>query len=140
MRTRAPRRFGGRPTSLSAATVLPRDARMAGTSVAASATTMASAMTSTALPSEIGAAPAAPTRAAPGLVISGAASQPATRPTTAANSASTRFSARKVAATTPGVPPTAFSSPTRRAYSDSRRPTRTATLATASSARNTAPG
>ena len=140
MRTRAPRRFGGRPTSLSAATVLPRDARMAGTSVAASDTTIASPMTCTTVPSESGGAPAVPMRAAPGLVISGAASQPTARPTTAANSASTRFSARKVAATTLGVPPTAFSSPTRRAYSDSRRPTSTATLAIASSARRNAPG
>ena len=38
------------------------------------------------------------------------------------------------------MPPTAFSSPTRRAYSDRRRPTRTATLATASSASSSAPG
>lgn len=38
------------------------------------------------------------------------------RPTAAANSASARFSARKVAATKPGVAPTAFSRPTRRAY------------------------
>ena len=120
--------------------MLLREARMAGTSVAASATTTASPMTSTAAAGEIGGAPALPTRAAPGLVISGDASQPATSPTTAANSASTRFSARKVAATTLGVPPTAFSSPTRCAYSDSRRPTRTATLAIASSASSSAPG
>jgi hypothetical protein len=137
MRTRALRRAAG---VVEPAAVQPRDARMAGTSVAASATTIASPMTCTAEINEIGGAPAVPMRAAPGLVISGAASQPATRPTTAAKSASTRFSARKVAATTLGVPPTAFSSPTRRAYSDSRRPTRTVTLASASSARRNAPG
>ena len=83
---------------------------------------------------------AEPMRAAPGLVTSGEASHPATSPITAANNASTRFSARKVAATTLGVAPTAFRRPTRREYSDSRRPTSTATLAIASSASSTAPG
>ena len=78
-------------------------ARMAGTSVAASDTTIASPTTSATVLSEIAGAPAAPMRAAPGLVTSGETSQPATSPTTAAKSASTRFSTRNVAATTLGV-------------------------------------
>ncbi len=136
----APRRRGGRATSLIAATVLVRAARMAGTSVAARATASATPMTSIAVTAVTDGTPGAPTRAAPGFVSSGAASDPATSPAAAASSASARFSARNIAATIPGVPPTAFSSPTRRAYSDSRRPTSTVTLAIASSASSSAPG
>jgi hypothetical protein len=135
-----PRRPGARATSLIAETVLVRAARMAGTTVATSETASASPTTSITVVAVSDGAPGAPTRAAPGLVSNGAASDPTTSPITAASSARTRFSARNIAATTPGVPPTAFSSPTRRAYSDSRRPTSTVTLAIASTASRIEPG
>ena len=85
-------------------------------------------------------APGAPISAAPGSASEGAISHPAANPTVAAKTANATFSVRKVAAMSTGVAPTAFSSPTRLAYSESRRPTRTATLAIASKASSTAPG
>ena len=139
-RTRTPRRRGGRATSARARTVLVRAARMAGTSVAASATASATPSTSIALVTVNAGAPGVPISAAPGSVSSGAISHPTPNPTTAAKSANATFSIRKVVAMRAGVPPTAFSSPTRRAYSERRRPTRTATLAIASKASRTAPG
>src|SRR6202000_416480 len=96
------RRLGGRATSLIAATVLVRAARMAGTSVAARATASASPMTLIAVRTVSDGAPGAPTRAAPGLVSNGAASAPAARPIAPAKSARTSFSARNIPAT-PGV-------------------------------------
>ena len=71
------RRRGGRAVLASTLTVLVRAARTAGTSVAASATATATPTTSAAAGSVSDGAPGAPTRPAPGLVISGAASQPA---------------------------------------------------------------
>ena len=85
-------------------------------------------------------APGLPTRPAPGLVISGAASQPAVSPAAAAASARIRFSASSTVATSPGVAPTALSSPTRRVRSAIRPPASTATLATASRQASQAPG
>jgi len=58
------RRLGGRATSFGAAIVLLRAARMAGTRVAASATTIARLTTSAVALSEIGGAPAMPISAA----------------------------------------------------------------------------
>jgi hypothetical protein len=101
----------------SALTVLVRAARMAGTSVAARATAIATATTSLASAAVSDGVPGVPTRPAPGLVISGAASQPTAIPAAAASSARTRFSASSTTATRPGVPPTALSSPTRRVRS-----------------------
>ena len=136
----APWRRGGRAESASALTVLDRAARMAGASVEASATTSATPRTATTISGVSEGAPGAPTRAAPGLVSSGAASHPAVSPAAPATSARTRFSARNVAAIRPGVPPAALSSPTRRVFSASRPPTRTATLASASRHSSAAPG
>ena len=71
--------------SASALTVLVRAARMAGTSVEASATASATATTRTAVGGVSDGAPGAPTRPAPGLVSSGAASHPAASPAAAAS-------------------------------------------------------
>ena len=120
--------------------MLPRAARIAGTSVAASATASATASTSPATGAVSDGAPGVPTSAAPGLVSSGAASHPVTSPTAAAASARTRFSAISVAVTRPGDAPTALSSPTRRVRSVIRPPASTATLAMASSVASQAPG
>ena len=72
------RRRGGRAESASAATVLVRAARMAGTSVAMRATASATATTSPAVEAASGGAAVSPTRPAKkvGLVSSGAASHP----------------------------------------------------------------
>ena len=136
----APWRRGGRAESASALTVLDRAARTAGASVEASVTMSATHRTATTISGVSEGAPGAPTRAAPGLVSSGAVSHPAISPAAPAISARTRFSARNVAAIRPGVPPAALSSPTRRVFSASRPPTRTATLASASRQRSAAPG
>ena len=84
-------------------------------------------------------APGAPTRLAPGLVRSGAASQPMTRPNAAATRARTSCSARRTPVTSAGVAPTAFSNPTRRVCCSIRPPTSSATLARARSPRRVLP-
>ena len=78
------------------------------------------------------AAPGRPTRPAPALDRSGAASQPISSPAAAATRARSRCSASRTAATRAGVPPAALSRPTRRVCSAIRPPASTATLATAS--------
>ena len=134
------RRRGVRAASASALTVLVRAARIAGTSDAASATASATVATSPAMDGVSDGAPGVPTRAAPGLVISGAASHPMASPAAAATSATTRFSASSTTVTSRGVPPTALSSPTRRVRSAIRPPASTATVARASSPASQAPG
>ena len=73
-----------------------------------------------------------PSSPSPGLARVGASTAPAASPTAAAASASATFSASNTAPTKAGVPPTAFSSPTRRVCSAMRPPTSTAMLATES--------
>ena len=136
----APWRRGRRALSASALTVLVRAARMAGTSVEASATARATATTRPTMDKLNAGAPGVPTRAAPGLASSGPASRPIASPAAAAAKASTRFSASSTTATVPGVPPTALSSPTRRVRSAIRPPASTATLAIASSPASQAAG
>ena len=94
-----------RAASASAVTVLWRDARIAGTMVAARPTMSATASTSTAIDAVTDGAPAVPSIAAPGLVISGAASLPITSPAAAESSARPTFSASRTTATVPGVRP-----------------------------------
>ena len=133
------RRRGRRAESVSAATVLWRAARIAGTKVATIATPTAMAVTiATVVPVTLG-APAAPSRPAPGPSTNGAASHPMTRPTMAAHRPTSTCSNRSTTATSQGVPPIAFNRPTRRVCSAIRPPTRTATLASASSASNQLP-
>ena len=88
-------------------------------------------MTTTMVPAVSPGEAPVPSRPAPGLVISGAAAQPISSPVTAATPAMTTYSASRTAATSSGVPPTALSSPTRRAWSAILPPTSTATLAMA---------
>ena len=134
-----PLRRGGRAASASARTVLVRAARTAGISVAATATASATAITVPTADMVSGGAPVRPRSPALGSVSSGAASHPSANPAAAASRATTTYSARSTAATRPGVPPTALSSPTRRIWSAIRPPTRTATLATARTASSHAP-
>ena len=122
-RSARPGAAAARAASASALTVLVRAARMAGTSVAASATASATATTT---PGGGG----GERRRARGADQGGAgtgeqrrgqpAGQPARPPPRAR--ARTRFSASSTAATRPGVPPTALSSPTRRVCSAIRPP------------------
>src|ERR1022692_376613 len=69
-------RRGGRAEPASALTVLVRAARMAGKNVATTATATATPTTSAAVATVIGGVPAAPIRPAPGVMSSGATSQP----------------------------------------------------------------
>ena len=124
-------RRGGRAESSSAATVLCRAARMAGTNVATIATASATATTKpTVVPLRDGAL-GAPRRPAPGLSINGATSCPTSSPIPAAHRPTSTCSNRSTTATNRGVPPTAFGRPTRRVCSAMRPPTSTVTLATA---------
>ena len=107
-------RRGGRAVSLSARIVLVREARMAGMSVAIAVTPSATAVTITTVAAVNGTAPAPPISPALGRLSAGAARRPNARPAAAASSAGTRYWASSTAATRPGVPPTALSSPTRR--------------------------
>ena len=119
--------------------MLVRDARTAGTRVAATATATATAVTRPMVYGVSTRAPALPSRPALDSVSSGAVNHPIASPAAAASRATTTYSASSTAATRPGVPPTAFSSPTRRIWSAIRPPTRTATLATASRESSQAP-
>ncbi|GAB3966485.1 hypothetical protein GCM10029978_031760 [Actinoallomurus acanthiterrae] len=126
-------RRGVRAGPLSARTVLVRAPRIAGTRVAAPVTARATTTTIAAEPGVRSGRPAARSPAL-GRAIAGAAAQPATSPTAAAATATSRCSASRTNATSRGVAPAAFNSPTRRVWSARRPPTRTATHATASRA------
>jgi hypothetical protein len=116
-----------------------RAARTAGTNVAATATPDAFAATRPMAEAPRAGVPGAPTRPAPGPVSSGAVSQPASSPTPAAHHATTTFSNSITVATSAGVPPTAFTRPTRRVCPAIRPPTSTVTLASASRASSQLP-
>jgi hypothetical protein len=133
------RRRGGRAGSLGALTVLARAPRAAGRIVAAAATATAASATSTTVIAVGMGAGGVPSRPLPGSANEGAISQPASTPTAAPASASVMFSESRTSATSLGVAPTAFSSPTRRVCSAIRPPTTTAMLAIASSARSQLP-
>ena len=93
--------------------MLERAARTAGTTLAATATPSATAVTKPTVDMVIDGVPALPMRPAPDSVSNGAVSDPTANPAAAATMATRTYSASSTAATRLGVPPTALRSPTR---------------------------
>ena len=117
-----PQRFGARAASASAATVLVRAARMAGNERGGERHGERQGHDSDDHERRQRGGTRGADQSGAGVVRSGAVSHPAASPAAAASSARFRFSARNVAAIRPGVPPAAFSNPTRRVCSASRLP------------------